>query len=519
MPVNSTRPGGLRTGRILLASSFIFVAFLLAAISFATGASSGWSIVASPNAIGAGQVSATNRLYSVTCTSATNCWAVGVYYNSNAFGQTLIEQWNGNSWTVVSSPNNTPQSNGLNGVTCASASQCWAVGYSYDTTQTAQGLIEQWDGASWTVASVNGLPAASNYFQSVTCPSASECWAVGYSLYSSGGPGGLGLYQTLIAQWNGSSWTVVLSPNTNAMESNLLWGVTCASATNCWAVGYSYSPNDPHVSQSLIEQWNGVSWAIVPSPTVSGSTSNELLSVTCASTTDCWGVGIYVNPFETALTLIEHWNGSSWVVIASPNAVATENNVLSGVTCTSASECWAVGFYVPNVNFSATLIEQWNGTAWSIATSPNPGFEYNYLNGVTCNLANNCWAVGSYDSNPDSGPDQTLIENYAVASPTPTPSPTPTATPSQTVSMPNISPNGGTFRKKVTVKLSCATAGALIHYTTDGSDPTASSPTYSTSKKFKGIKLTGQGPHTVKAMATASGFNNSTLASAAFTIN
>ena len=43
------------------------------------------------------------------------------------------------------------------------------------------------------------------------------------------------------------------------------------------------------------------------------------------------------------------------------------------MTCASTSDCWAVGYYVtvsrlfPPVH---TLIERWNGTAWSIVTSP-----------------------------------------------------------------------------------------------------------------------------------------------------
>ena len=82
-----------------------------------------------------------------------------------------------------------------------------------------------------------------------------------------------------------------------------------------------------------------------------------------------------------------------------------------------------------------------------------------------------------------------------------------------------ISPSGGTFKKKVKVKLSCASAGATIYYTLDGNDPTTASAIYPTNKKFKGIKLRGKGLHTVKAMAAASGFNTSTIASATFTIN
>ena len=84
---------------------------------------------------------------------------------------------------------------------------------------------------------------------------------------------------------------------------------------------------------------------------------------------------------------------------------------------------------------------------------------------------------------------------------------------------PVISPNGGIFKKKVNVTISCATAGATINYTTDGSDPTASSSVYVAGKKNKGIKITGKGQHTIKAMGVESGYNNSSIAVANFTID
>ena len=88
--------------------------------------------------------------------------------------------------------------------------------------------------------------------------------------------------------------------------------------------------------------------------------------------------------------------------------------------------------------------------------------------------------------------------------------------------MPVISPDGGTFKKNVSVRLSCATSGATIYYTTDGSDPTIASAVYSrvARKKNKktGFRLTGKGQHTVKAKAVESGFNDSPIATANFTI-
>ena len=93
-----------------------------------------------------------------------------------------------------------------------------------------------------------------------------------------------------------------------------------------------------------------------------------------------------------------------------------------------------------------------------------------------------------------------------------------TASPMPTVAAPVISPPGGTFRKKASVKLTCSTSGATIHYTTDGTTPTSASPTYVVSRKSKGISITGVGVHLFKAIGVETGFNDSPVASASFTI-
>ena len=126
------------------------------------------------------------------------------------------------------------------------------------------------------------------------------------------------------------------------------------------------------------------------------------------------------------------------------------------------------------------------------------------------------------NSNYSNTANATTLAAGATPTPTPAATPTPTATPIQTVATPLISPNGGSFKKKVTIKFSCATAGAKIYYTLDGSDPTTSSAFYSAAsgkkKKSKGIKMTGSGPHIVKAKAAATGYIDSSVASATLTI-
>jgi hypothetical protein len=374
-----------------------------------------WSIVTSPNNATFGTIE--NHLNDVACASASDCWAVGGYaiYTKSMFfpvHHSLIEHWNGAAWSIVSSPD----INDLSGVACASALDCWAVGFTGFLTEHTL-IIEHWNGTAWSiVTSPNTSATQSNRLFDVTCASASDCWAVGF--YDSGNVG-----QTLIEHWNGTAWSIVPSPN--ATQTNALYGVTCASASDCWAVGaYNFNSADP--VQTLIEHWNGTAWSIVKSPNTSAAQENLLEGTTCSSASDCWAVGFYGSVRHT---LIEHWNGASWSIVSSPNGSA-HDNFLERVTCSSASDCWGVGFYyIDRFETSHTLIENWNGTAWSIVKSPNTGA----LSGVTCNSAADCWAVGDYF---DSGDNvyHTLIERYSPCTgrcaPTPRPRPTPAPRPS-----------------------------------------------------------------------------------------
>jgi hypothetical protein len=196
--------------------------------------------------------------------------------------------------------------------------------------------------------------------------SAADCWAVGTVAPEVAGQPAAGV----IEQWNGSAWSVVLSPPQGAPA---LEGVTCVSATDCWASGSGF------------EHWNGTSWTLDKV-----LQTGPFSSVACTSATQCWAV-------ESNFNLIEGWNGIAWSAIS----LADTNLRLSGVTCASASECWAVGtdFTVPT---SQTAIERWNGFAWAGALSPDP-LDYGSvtdghgdgLDAVTCLTVSQCVAVGS----------------------------------------------------------------------------------------------------------------------------
>ena len=359
-----------------------------------------WSVVASPS-----PGSSNNSLNGVTAVSASNIWAVGFQQNSGAVQQTLIEQWNGSSWSVVASPSPGSTNNTLTGVAAISASNIWAVGGDESGTSGARTLIEHWNGKQWSVVKSPNVGPGNNELRGVVALSPGLVWAVGYTVQQNGPP------QTLTEQWNGAQWSVIISPN--RIGNGGLSGVAAISASDIWAVGSD-------ASGALTEHWNGTQWSFVTNP--NQGTSHYLSGVAALSTSDVWAVGQYVTSSINFDTLTEHWNGSTWSIIPSPNSTSQFNDLL-GVAAVSAKDVWAVG----NSNAGQqTLIEHWNGATWSIIPSPNPGVNGNSLNAVVAVSANDVWAVGyQYNS---SSIQQTLIEQWngtqwsVVSSPSPGPS-------------------------------------------------------------------------------------------------
>ena len=140
----------------------------------------------------------------------------------------------------------------------------------------------------------------------------------------------------------------------------------------------------------------GTAWNFVPSPSAA-SADNSLAGVGGSSATDVWAAGFYTGTNGIAQTLIEHWNGTAWSLSNSANQ-GTADNYLQGVAAFDGSNAWAVGYYKNGANFS-TLIEHWNGTNWQVVPSPNGGTGDNFLYGVAVVSAADAWAVGLNNAN------------------------------------------------------------------------------------------------------------------------
>jgi len=193
---------------------------------------------------------------------------------------------------------------------------------------------------------------------------------------------------------NCGGWSVVSSPDPNQF-ANILTAVATVSANDVWAVGYFQGSSD----NTLAEHWDGTQWSIITSPSPSKYGDN-LFGVAAIVSNDVWAVGDYNGAKGYYNTLIEHWDGSAWSVVPSPNP-GTGPNSLNAVTVISTNDVWAVGGYSNRNGGNFTLIEHWNGTQWSVVSSPSvPAFTELYAVAGVIGTTQ-VWTVGESTDNTD----------------------------------------------------------------------------------------------------------------------
>lgn len=114
------------------------------------------------------------QLTAIDAISPSDVWAVGnTSDGSGTTASSLIEHWDGTSWSVVPAPPGAPAQ--LTGVTGSSSSSVWAVGGS---------TILFWNGTSWTTLSGADPDSSSTLLGVSTAPGAALTWAVGSTFVS-----------------------------------------------------------------------------------------------------------------------------------------------------------------------------------------------------------------------------------------------------------------------------------------------------------------------------------------------
>ncbi len=365
-----------------------------------------WSLSYPPNPGGATMDHLLTSVSIVPGSSGNDVWAAGYYYNGSDY-RTLVVHWTGSSWSHVASTNpGASTDNFLMGVSATGPNDVWFSGY-YGGFAASTPFTLRWTGSSFTTPTTPSAGTGAQLFQ-IAALAPNNVWTVGY-YYTSGSSA-----RTLVEHWDGTSWSIV--PSASPGHASGLVALAAIDANNIWA-GYVYVPVVGDPSHTLIERYDGSSFVQTPSP--NGPTDvNVLLGVSARTATDVWAVGASATSPTTASTLVQRWDGTAWTIVRSENVGGM--SILQDVAVVSEADAWAVGFSGPSPQ--RTLIERYNGTFWSPVTSPNVGPDDNELLGVAAASADDVWAVGSYNNGTV---ERTLIMHWDGTSWSVVPSPNP----------------------------------------------------------------------------------------------
>ncbi len=343
---------------------------------------SDWTIQALPTPA----LAPNGHLSAVSCLSVASCWAVGYSHDGSGVDVSLAEHWDGTRWAIEATPNPHRGNNTfLTGVSCSSPTACTAVGDYVDGVGQQVALAERWDGRRWEIQPMSSPSGAtSTFLTSVSCASSSRCSAVGYSSR------GAGQTTSIALRWDGATWQSQEVPTLSGGTSSRLSSVGCASASACTAVGFS---GDVFAApQPFSARWNGVVWQIEPTPQPPGATRSVLSSVSCPTATECVAVGYWHDNGKGGGSLAEHWDGTAWTATPTPGG---PTDVYNAVSCPTASACLVVG----KRGLADFVAARWDGTTWTSTATPasGPQVDTNYR-GLSCTTLSACVAVGASET-------------------------------------------------------------------------------------------------------------------------
>jgi hypothetical protein len=322
--------------------------------------------------------------------------AVGSRIDAAGRTEPLAETWNQHAWTVVSVPVPTGATGAdLLGVDCLTGADCTAVGEYDSSAGEGLPLAETWDGKVWSLRDIpNPDRTAPSYLTSVSCPTTTDCLAVGFSQTETG-PASL-----LAEVWNGKVWTQSNPAQPAGGVDDRFTGVDCASATDCEVVG-NYSTADGS-GPALAEQFNGSDWILQTVANLVGAANSFLYAVTCPGIGSCQAVGLVITTSTTFDVLHSSLDNGMWSSEETAPPSGDFFAELDSLTCPSSSSCVATGYSEADSSLETSLAATWDGTAW---TYQNPPVAKNSVDsnlaGVACASATACLAVGQYDFSTD----------------------------------------------------------------------------------------------------------------------
>jgi len=377
------------------------------------------------------------EILSVSCASAGSCSAGGSYQDSSGEQQAFVVSQRHGFWGKAQevpglAALNTGGGAEIRSVSCASAGNCSAGGVYFDGTPSSghgQGFVVSQRHGVWGKAKeVPGLGALNvggdegGFAQvwSVSCASAGNCSAGGRYTDSSGGN------RAFVVSQRHGVWDKAekLGP-----PGAFIYSLSCGAAGNCSAGG-SY-PTSPHHVQAFVASQEHDTWSrirkVPGSAALNTGSWAQISSVSCASAGNCSAGGFYSGRTGSCPTtgqtscqafVVSERHGS-WSRAQKMRGAAALNaggdaEVIS-VSCAAAGTCSAGGFYTARSGHSqAFTVSQKHGRSWGRAERV-PGIAAlaarrgAQIISVSCAAAGNCSAGGYYTNR--SGRSQPFVVN------------------------------------------------------------------------------------------------------------
>lgn len=375
------------------------------------------------NALNAG---GTARVTSVSCGAAANCAAVGSYTDASGNLLPFVADEKNGSWgnarELALETRATNVKAELLSVSCASAANCSAVGYSGADGLPVAFTVSETNGTWGPAQVIPGINGQESEAGSVSCPAAGTCAADGFVV--TGGA----VEPFTVAQANGTWGTAAVVPGVAALNVGKNAGATnisCAAPGSCAAAGLYSDVNDDLPSWVASTAGNG-SWnPALPEPGTSGGGLREIgappqITVSCGAPGNCAAAGwTDTNATRTRTSFVLNEVNSAWGAPRDVPGLAALTGTsgfsrITAVSCKSAGNCTVTGQFSTSLRGTkAFAVSEVNG-AWGNAleipgiAALGGGTDAASASAVSCATAGNCAAGGVYD-------DSTPAEHVFVA--------------------------------------------------------------------------------------------------------
>lgn len=351
-------------------------------------------------------------LMPVLVPSSSSFSTVSVLSKDDAWfvGPGSFAHWDGKNLSMLKGPDVSADEVFISDVAFSSDTDGWAVGsfiQGGESKRQSNLLSLHWDGNVWTVISMPSLPANEHVIgdypdlpnkdaelNAVTIISKDDVWAVGSYPEE-------WTVKTLTLHWDGLKWAIVPSPNIGN-TNNYLLSMAALSEDDLWAFGFRKVGNAAWENQPLSLRWNGMSWKIVNSPTM----LTEIGSASVTSSKDLWLVSLSLNAMIAPASAVRRAGegDSGWIETPMPHIYQP---IIRSTVALASDDVWSVGR-----TGTWALVIHWDGKTWSEVPAPNPSGLQDLLD-VGAAVKGDVWAVG-WSSADEGEPVRQMITHFVA---------------------------------------------------------------------------------------------------------